>query len=88
MKPAEGFGGKNSSGTKEKANQRYCTIIDLRFVAKPMVNNTNEVIKGILRAAEDKERDNAAKKIVEILENAADAAIKNEVMLERLVDPH
>ena len=39
--------------------------------------------KGVLRAVEDKERDKAAKKITQVLENAADTASKNEVIMER-----
>ena len=39
-------------------------IIDLCFVVKAIVNDINEVGKGFLIAAEDKERDQNAKKIV------------------------
>ena len=51
-----------------------------------MVNDSNQVIKGTLRAAEEKERDKAAKKIIKTLENEADTASKNKVLVERLVD--
>ena len=34
--------------------------VDLSFIVKPIVSDINEVVKGALTAAEDKERDKAA----------------------------
>ena len=52
-------------------------VVGLCFIMKPIVNDINEVIKGILIAAEDKGRDKAAKKIVKTIEIAAYQASKN-----------
>ena len=58
-------------------------INSLSLLTRPVVNNTNE---GVLREAEKKKRDKAANKITNTLENAADTASKNKVVVERLVD--
>ena len=50
---------------------------------KPIVNDINEVVKDILMATEDKERDKVAKKIVKTIELAADQANKNEINTSR-----
>ena len=42
-------------------------VFDLSFVAKPIVNDFNEVIEGVLRAGKEKERDKTAKKIIKTL---------------------
>ena len=53
---------------------------------KPVVNYINEVVKGFLIAAEGKEKDNAAKKVIKSIEVAADQASKNEVITTRMVE--
>ena len=53
---------------------------------KPIFNYISEVVKGPLIAAEDKERDKAAKKIIKTIEIAADAASKNEVITGKLAE--
>ena len=50
---------------------------DLSFQVKLAVNDINEVIKGFLNAAEEKERDIASKKVLKTIEVAADQARKN-----------
>ena len=56
------------------------------FVVKPVINDINEVMKGFQIAAEGKERDTAAKKIIKTVEGAAEQASKNDVITARLVD--
>ena len=55
-------------------------------MVKPVVNNINEVIKVFLIAAEEKERDNAAKKVIKTNEVAVDQAGKNEVITTRIME--
>ena len=51
---------------------------DQSFLVKLAVNDINEVVKGFLIATEEKERDNAAKKVIKTIEVATDQASKNE----------
>ena len=53
---------------------------------KLAVNDINEVVKGFLIAAEEKERDTASKKVIKTIEVAADQASKNEVMTARMLE--
>ena len=53
---------------------------------KLIVNHINKVVKGFLIAAEDKERDNAAKKVIKTIEVAGDQASKNEVITTRVIE--
>ena len=55
-------------------------------MVKPVVNNINEVIKVFLIAAEEKERDNAAKRVIKTHEVAADQTSKNEVITTRIME--
>ena len=50
------------------------------------VNDINEVVKGFLIAAEEKERDVASKKVIKTIEVAADQASKNNVMTARMLE--
>ena len=59
---------------------------DLSFLVKLTVNDINEVVKGFLIAAEEKERDVASKKVIQTIEVAANQASKNEVMTARMLD--
>ena len=59
---------------------------DLSFQVKLAVNDINEVIKGFLNAAEEKERDIASKKVLKTIEVAADQASKNEVVTARMME--
>ena len=54
--------------------------VNLCFIVKPVVNDVNKVVKDFLIAAEGKERDNAAKKVIKTIKVAADQASKNKVI--------
>ena len=58
--------------------------LGLILLVKPIVCEINEFLRGGLVAAETKERDNAAKKIMNVIEIAADMTCKNEVVKERI----
>ena len=76
----------NHAGSITRNKSTTTGTVDLCFVVKPVVNDINEVVKGFLNAAADKEQDNAAKKIVKVVEVAADQASKNEIITTRLLD--
>ena len=76
----------NHAGRVNRNKSTTTGTVDLCFVVKPVVNDINEVVKGFLIAAEGKERDTAAKKIIKTVEVAAEQASKNDVITARLVD--
>ena len=76
----------NQAGRITRNKSNTTGTIDLRFVVKPVVNDINEVVKGFPIAAEDKERDTAAKKIIKTVKVAAEQASKNDVITARLID--
>ena len=53
---------------------------------KLAVNDINEVVKGFLIAAEEKDRDVVSKKVIKTIEVAADQASKNEVTTARMIE--
>ena len=65
------------TGRATRSKPAITGTVDLCFIVKSIVNYINEVVKGFLIAADGKEWDNAAKKIVKVVEVAADQASKN-----------
>ena len=76
----------NHAGRVARNKSTTTGTADLCFVVKPVDNNINEVVEGFLIAAEGKERDIAAKKIIQTVEVAAEQASKNNVITARVVE--
>ena len=59
--------------------------LGLILLVEPVVCEINKFLRGGLEAAETKVRNNSAKKVINIIEIAADANCKNEMVNERIV---
>ena len=79
------FRGQKGKDTRNKKSTPAVTD-DVSFQVKLAVNDINQVIKGFLIAAEEKERDAASKKVLKTVEVAADQASKNEVVTSRMME--
>ena len=73
---------------KDTRNKKSTPTVadDLSFQVKLAVNDINQMIKGFLTAAEEKERDAASKKVLKTVEVAADQASKNVVITARMME--
>ena len=76
----------NHTGRVTRNKSTTTGTVNLCFIVKPVVNDVNKVVKDFLIAAEGKERDNAAKKVIKTIKVAADQASKNEVITTRVVE--